>query len=197
MKIVRRNGVFETNSSSTHAVTLCTKKPNEAWRDEKDIPSEEREVRSAQEKLVLVFGFIELIRQEMKCWDMDIFDSVEEGEARIKELNSFFERAKSILIRVCCEVSGIGEDEIRALLHKAKEWSGSAPICNRFFNEDVLDTCTCHFCYMDAVMNLLGGELATKSQIEEAARRLFDENVYFLIKEEWFGGIWTLEQSIF
>ncbi len=52
MKVIRR-GVFETNSSSTHSITLCTKEEYEKWKkgeflfdeyEEKIVPVEETKI---------------------------------------------------------------------------------------------------------------------------------------------------------
>ena len=64
MKIVKRVGVFETNSSSTHAVSLRIKGADEAWRSEKEIPEEEREIRSRKEKYFFLMGLINVVSYE-------------------------------------------------------------------------------------------------------------------------------------
>lgn len=68
MKKVIRQSVFETNSSSTHAVTIKRKNADEKWRTAEELANvntdedltygEEREVRSAYEKMMLVWGII-------------------------------------------------------------------------------------------------------------------------------------------
>ena len=84
MKKVIRYGVFETNSSSSHSITVMKHDLNSKWRDEKDIPWEEKEIRSPVEKMLFVWGIVTadecyLLQREMQNIE-DIEDELERDE---------------------------------------------------------------------------------------------------------------------
>lgn len=81
MKIQIRNGVFETNSSSVHSITMCPESEFEAWKNGEylyyyrtdklvkitDIPKEELEyVKFVNENMNK-----EVNGQTIQCWDLE------------------------------------------------------------------------------------------------------------------------------
>ena len=93
MKIVKRAGVFETNSSSTHAVSLRIKPKGEPWRKESSIPAEEREIRSRKEKFFFLMGLINVVSYEAPWIE-------EELPELDRSWKPGFARAKEVFVRV-------------------------------------------------------------------------------------------------
>jgi hypothetical protein len=85
MKTSIRTGVFETNSSSTHSLTIETKENYEAWQNGElffdmydDRLVTEEEIRSAYEKELLRFPDQEF--EEFKEENYQTFDEYEDEE---------------------------------------------------------------------------------------------------------------------
>ena len=192
MKIVKRAGVFETNSSSTHAVSFKTKPEGEAWRKEKSIPEEEREIRSRKEKFFFLMGLINVVSYEAP-W------IVEECPELDRSWKPGFAKAKDVFLKVLCELEGLAADEVLAELKEAESYHNGAPeaLCDRYFNEGTLDECHCEFCYFDKVDALIGGWASSEEDMRKAALEFYDNSRYFLLEEGWYGGIWDLEQKVF
>ena len=192
MKIVKRVGVFETNSSSTHAVSLRIKGADEAWRSEKEIPEEEREIRSRKEKFFFLMGLMNVVSYEAPWIE-------EELPELDRSWKPGFQRAREIFLAVLCELEGLDKDKILAELEKQESFCNGAPeaVCQRYFNEGTLDECHCEFCRFDKVDQIIGGWASSKEDMREAALKFYDENCYFLLEEGWYGGFWDLDERVF
>lgn len=201
MKRVIRYGVFETNSSSSHSITVMEKDPKGLWRAEKDIPGDEKEIRSAVEKMLFVWGIItaskfEYLRHATR-WAQATKNKVEREESLLsieKEKQELIDMRET-LIRECKKVQIINESEVRSLMIEGEERPFNHSLCCRYFNEDCLDDCTCcmNMDRLYAELNLDSNE----NSVEEFAQALFDENVYFLTEEGFYGGWWHIRRSIF
>lgn len=194
MKQVIRRGVFETNSSSSHAVSLCRKKDDERWRTEDEIPEEEKEIRSAYEKMLFVWNFIcrELNTDELYDWENKESFSV---RPKVKaELDAyrriFFEELQSVQSFDSVEAN---EEMNYCIMHAHAD-----PLCCRFFNEDVLADCTCNIT-LEKIANFLGVKhpLSCDEGKREFAQKLFSDDFYFKTEEGWFGGCWVIYNKIF
>ena len=192
MKIVKRASVFETNSSSTHAVSLRIKPEGETWRKESSIPEEEREIRSRKEKFFFLAGLINVVTYEAP-W------VIEELPELDRSWKPGFAIAKEVFLSVLCELEGLDKAAVLAELKEEESYHNGAPeaLCERYFNEGTLDECHCEFCQFDKVDQIVGGWASSEEEMREAALRFYDEHLYFLLEEGWYGGCWYLEQKVF
>lgn len=194
MKQVIRHGVFETNSSSSHAVSLCRKKSNEKWRTEEEIPEEEKEIRSAYEKMLYVWNIIcrELNSDELYDWEKkESFVVRPRVKAKLDAYHRiFFEELT--LVQSFDSVEADKEMDY-CIMHAHHD-----PLCCRFFNEDVLADCTCGIT-MNKIAKFLGvtSPLNSEEGKREFAKKLFSDDIYFRTEEGWYGGCWTITQKIF
>lgn len=201
MKKVIRYGVFETNSSSSHSITVKKRDLKAKWREEKDIPWEEKEIRSAVEKMLFVWGIViadefEILRCELQNVE-DIDDEIERAEylEYVESKKQDLIDRREALIRECKKVQDFDENEVRALMIEGEEYPYDHILCCRYFNEDCLNDCTCCFdlgrLYKELGLN------KHKNSIEEFAQALFDERIYFLTKEGFYGGFWHIEKYVY
>ena len=110
-----------------------------------------------------------------------------------------FANAKEVFLSVLCELEGFDRDAILAELQEEESYCNGAPeaLCQRYFNEGTLDECHCEFCYFDRVDGMIGGWASSEEEMRQAALKFYDNNLYFLLEEEWYGGCWSLEQRVF
>lgn len=201
MKKVIRYGVFETNSSSSHSITVMKNDSNSKWRKEEDIPMDEKEIRSALEKMLFVWGIVTadecpLLKSEIRN-AQDIEDEIERGEYMeyIWSKKKSLAEKREVLIKECKKVQDFDEKEVRALMIESEKNPYDHLLCTRYFNEDCLNDCTCYF-DLEKLYNELGLNYH-KNSMEEFAQALFDENVYFLTEEGFYGGWWHIKKYIF
>lgn len=201
MKRIVRYGVFETNSSSSHSITIKKKDANTSWRKKEDIPGDEKEIRSPVEKMFMVWGlvveefFTLLVREKNEA--MEIEDE-EERSGILEQIDKRYQKLvanRESFISECKKVQEIKEDAVREFMERAEEEPFNHDLCCRFFNEDCLDECTCGY-DLYRVYKELGLDYY-KDDIATLAKALFDENVYFVTCEEWFGGCWDIDKYIF
>lgn len=76
--IVIRRGVFETNSSSTHSITLCSKDEYDKWEKGELILNESY---SAEEQFITRAEAIELLKKSKYYSDINFEDEDELSEA--------------------------------------------------------------------------------------------------------------------
>ena len=201
MKKVIRHGVFETNSSSSHSVSLKYKSDKEEWRKSKEICYEEKELRSAKEKMLLVWGIFTEEKFTTLNWDIqnaDDIDDENERKAYLEEMEASrqeYVNIRETLIRECKKVQPIDEEEVRNLMIEAENEPCHHHLCCRYFNEDCLADCTC-WCSWNSLYRDLGLNYR-KDSVEDFARALFNPNVYFLTEEGFYGGYWYIEKNIF
>lgn len=153
MKIAIRNGVFETNSSSTHTLTLV---PKAEYDSEKEEFKHFRTLTDKHDKLLMACGccseiFIEekeIARyaswgdeceiERKKEYD-EIKDALANGfgnEIYISHNNLYYELAMDFIVRVYCELTGDDRDKTYAEMDKINN-SGRA--CHmKFFWEGSL-----------------------------------------------------------
>lgn len=211
MKKVIRQSVFETNSSSTHAVTIKRKNADEKWRTAEEIANvntdedltcgEEREVRSAYEKMMLVWGII--CEEDFEVLGNEDFEDedpeiVEEMKEIREETKANHEQFKNILLEECAKVAEFDKAETLTEMDDCTAHAYNHRLCCRFFNEDVLDCCTCCMSFSKIAKFLGVDPEDTGAENErEFAKRLFAEEIYFVVKEGFFGGSWYINHNIF
>ena len=201
MKKVIRHGVFETNSSSSHAVSLMIKDKAEEWRKESEISGEEKEIRSPLEKMLFAWGIFTEEKFKILNWDIQNADDIADEAERKAYLEELEEKrlqyvnVRETLIRECKKVQPINETEVRNLMIEAENEPWHHHLCCRYFNEDCLDECTC-WCSWDSLYSDLDLD-SSEDSVEDFARALFKDDVYFLTEEEFYGGYWYIDKYIF
>ncbi len=197
MKRIIRESVFETNSSSTHAVTIKRKQPDEKWRNISEMYNSEREIRSPLEKMLFTWAF--------ECYDFQaceiawaINDDTDEETAKeykeaLQEATQGHNLFKRVLLEECGKYQIFNHEEALALMNNAEMDSYNHPVCCRYFCNDVLDYCTCNIDLFEIGYFLLGRHFRGVYETEDGTRlfaeKLFDKNVYYLLKENNLGGI--------
>lgn len=210
MKEVIRRGLFETNSSSTHAVTIRRKAPDEAWRTEEEIAGKKaddytfcgrKEIRSAYEKMLLVWG-IECEDHYLVVPYQALDDDDDESTEQEKQVRAYaievHERFKNHLLDECAKVADFDREETLRLMDDCTRHGYNHPLCCRYFNEDVLDDCTCGLS-VRRIADFLGldGDDPDERYGREFAKRLFSDDVYFVTREGFYGGCWHIGEVIF
>ena len=193
MKRVIREGIFETNSSSTHAVSVKQKKAGEPWRKEEDIPYSEKEIRSPYEKMLFTWGIV--------CadfYDFLLFAREEENmEDRIREETERHETLKKILLEECAKHADFDREDTLAEMDESTEKGYAHCLCCRYFNEDTLDECTCGLSLSELCRSVGAPYPLDAKDLRDFAEKLFDPGIYFVTKEGFYGGYWDIEQKIF
>lgn len=199
MKKVIRQGVFETNSSSTHSVVLLEKDLNQKWRETSEIPTDEREIRTPLNKLYMTLGLLDHQVDQYKCSHGCYHMSDEElaSDTELFELEKEINLFKEVLIRKYFEKFEGDTEKIMEEIDKSKENYTYSYHCLRFFNEDVLIDCNCGLDSFWGLYKALKVDYPDKEEFEKAADYLFKPNVYYLLKEGWRGGIWYIDEAIF
>lgn len=143
MKIVRREGVFETNSSSVHTLVLTEK---ENWEKEADTKYKKyRVLTDAKDKLYMACGCC----HELFPSEKNATESRKEWYARLRELlkdesvyftlypeNVSCELAVEILVDVYCEKFGGDREKLAAQINAI---NNSGRGCHmKFFSEGAL-----------------------------------------------------------
>ena len=203
MKTVKRIGVFETNSSSTHTLALVSKETYEADKSA-SAPKYRRHgvVAFKSDKLYMACGccqelFVEEERiAEYASWEGDDqqyqierkqgYDEVKNAlvEGRGDEIdmyvdNTYYEVAMGLIVRVYCELTGEDYDKTYKALD-AKNHSGRA--CHmKFFSEGALDDEQWDY---RLFVNLLEG---SESDVLNALRYYFDDANVLLYREFYAG----------
>ncbi|MBQ9084100.1 MAG: hypothetical protein IJY24_00415 [Clostridia bacterium] len=191
MKRVIREGVFETNSSSTHSVSFV--------RREDSNPDEESsyELHSPLSKLIFLIGLIENARRSERYYDgeEDIIDEIPDLYVDMDEdilpLNSLANICKNLLNAVKDEymsIEGIDEEEMNKRIAESPFSYEGKCLCRNFFEDDVLDSCTCPFEGYSGIVNSLKlYRLYTKNEFAEYARWFLAPEQKFVLKEYWCG----------
>lgn len=201
MKLVRRFGVFETNSSSTHTLVLVSLSDYNADK----ISQFPRYVKfgvaaSKSDKLLMACGCCyELFATETQIanyaksgdeYDVErkrdcdeIKDALKQGKGGDAELchdNVYYEVAMGLLVRVYCELTGEDYAKIYARTDK-KNHSGRA--CHmKFFSEGALDDEQYDYMLIDDLFD------GNESEVLNNIRRYFDDGNVLLYRE-FYGGV--------
>lgn len=193
MKRVIREGIFETNSSSSHAVSVKRKEEQEAWRSEEEISYSEKEIRSPYEKMLFAWGII--------CADHAsflLFAQDKKGmEELVKEKTEEHEALKQVLLEECAKLCAFNREEALALMNEGTENGYDHHLCCHYFNEDVLDECTCGLTLSSLRHDLDVPVFMCSEDLHNFAKALFSPDVYFVTEEGFFGGYWDIERKIF
>ena len=188
MKRVIRYGVFETNSSSTHSMSLCFKGENEEWRKEKEIPEEEREVRSPLHKFFVITGLLEQYQYQI------------ENDYDIKYKQPLLNQIKVFKEFLAEEFKNIGGNinEYNGHIEDLRKSGCKDFLCDTYFNHSPLCDCDCSLSLFKNLKKVLQVKQNSDEEFKKAAKIFFNPNVYFHLEEGWFGGApWYIDEKIF
>ena len=191
MKSVIREGVFETNSSSTHSVSFVT-------REEKTVnPDSSYELHSPFAKLMFLIGLCENAARIPSYYEDEPDEEQEEvavellGGEDIMPFTSDRDLCEMTLQAVKNEymaMEGIGEEELNRRIAESEFTCEGMCLCRNFFDDDVLDSCTCPFEGYSGIVNSLKlYRLYTKNEFAEYARWFLAPEQKFVLKEYWCG----------
>ncbi len=200
MKRVIREGVFETNSSSTHSVSFVRK--GDGNRDDEA----SYELRSPLSKLMFLIGLIENANRceyyddENEIID-DIPDLYVDQDEDILPLNSLVNICKNFLNAVKEEymsIEGIDESEMyKRIAESPFSYEGKCR-CRDFFENDVLDECSCIFdSYYGIVSTLELYLLYTAEAFRRKAKDFLSDECKFVLREYWCGLILLTDGTVY
>ena len=185
MKRVIREGVFETNSSSTHTVSFVKREGEGAEKDSS------YELHSPFAKMMFLIGLCEnAARIPVYYEDMEelLSEMYPDGDIPVisdKDLCEKFLRAvKEEYMRTESIDSGKLEKRI---LESDFSYEGKC-LCRDFFEDDVLDICTCPFEGYSGIVNSLElYHLYTEEDYRKKAKEFLSSEYKFILKEYWCG----------
>ena len=153
MKKVIREGVFETNSSSTHAVVFKKKKGDSPDNDSS------YELHSPFMKTLFFIGLCTHADLYVKDYEEDCEYDLKQTDSNEKVVvegpKSQCSRFMSALINEYVKMSNITQEEFEKQFNESVfTWDGECQ-CRNFFDDDVLCDCTCPFdgYYQSAPLN--------------------------------------------
>lgn len=162
MKYVKRDSMFETNSSSTHALTISKRgEPETPCRLDGDL----WELTEPEEKALMAYQFALGMKEQ------PFFD--DEEEARIIALlqalkDEFFARIKIQRQEVWDELCD----------------GNALAACEHVFSRGQIPDCWCCHDMWEDIQTEIGQRLETMQDVKPFVDKLLDENVYFECEEE-------------
>lgn len=71
-------------------------------------------------------------------------------------------------------------------------------LCDTYFNHSPLSACGCSLSLFKNLKKVLEIKKDTEEEYKKAAKVLFNPNVYFHLREGWYGGsAWYIDEKIF
>lgn len=186
MKRVIREGVFETNSSSTHTVSFVRKETEGADKESS------YELHSAFAKMMFLIGLCENASGMPVYFEEDMDDILAEmyPEDEIP-LISDKDMCEKFLHMVKVEymaAESIDEAELEKRICESDFSYEGKCLCRDFFEDDVLDICTCPFEGYSGIVNSLElYHLYTDDDYREKAKEFLSDEYKFILKEYWCG----------
>ncbi len=179
MKKVIREGVFETNSSSSHSVVLKKKENDNVDEDAS------YEIRTPLAKTMFLIGLYTSIKE-----DSHYGEDGEDDEYAHYEIESEGVLIKfiKIIIEEYIAMSNITEEEFKKQYHESKFTYQGRCHCSNFFEEGALIDCDCSFhTFSNVTFALKLPDDATDSFYHEKAKELLSDEYKFVLKEFYCG----------
>lgn len=183
MKITIRNGIFETNSSSTHAVSLIdTKKSFKTNHGDS-----ERKIVSKEHKLIFFCSALNMLKYDA-CYDCEneaqekgeTEEIIEKNKNRIKNLYKNYEK---LTIKTYCELANENIDKVTKKINSLKKLR--YPAFLDYFDNDTLDG---YYGSHLAIAKSIIKKPNDDHSLIEKLKNFFDDSVYIEIIENWYGG---------
>jgi hypothetical protein len=186
MKKVIREGVFETNSSSTHAVVFKKKKSDSPDNDSS------YELHSPFMKTLFFIGLCTHADLYVKDYEEDCEYDLKQTDSNEKVVvegpKSQCSRFMSALINEYVKMSNITQEEFEKQFNESVfTWDGECQ-CRNFFDDDVLCDCTCPFDgYYQITAELGLNQLTTDEEFAAKAKEFLSDDFKFVLQEYWQG----------
>ena len=195
MKRVIREGVFETNSSSTHSVVLKRKESNAPDKDSS------YEIHTPFAKTMFLIGLITYVRKygrvsatlkaELFDFNNPTIDKWREsvGPDFLKDNSTeVCERFKLAVIDEYIQSSGITLEEFNKQFNESTFTCDGECLCCNFFENDVLDYCSCPFDSFGGMVDAFQlFNLNTKEDYRAKAKEYLSNEFKFALKEFYCG----------
>ena len=186
MKKVIREGVFETNSSSTHTVSFVRKETEE--RDKES----SCELRSAFAKMMFLIGLCENASRIPVYFEEDMDEALAEmypeGEIPLMSDKDVCEKFLLAVKEEYMKEENIDEGELEKRIAESDFSYEGKCHCSNFFDDDVLIECTCPFDgYSGMVSSLELYNLYTDEDYKKRAKEFLCPEYKFILKEYWCG----------
>lgn len=195
MKKVIREGVFETNSSSTHSVVFKRKETNAADNDSS------YEIHTPFGKTMFLIGLITYVRKYGRIeaiLSADLFDfnnpTVDQWREMVGPtfLNDtdveVCERFKLAVIDEYIKLSKTTLEEFNKQFNESNFTCDGECLCCNFFENDVLDWCSCPFDSFGGMRDAFDlYNLNTKEDYAKKAKQYLSNEFKFALKEFYCG----------
>ena len=195
MKRVIREGVFETNSSSTHSVVFKRKTSNEVDKDSS------YEIHTPLAKTLFLIGLITYVRKYGRITPTlkaDLFDFNNPTIDKWRELvgptllknnsTEVCERFKLAVIDEYIQSSGITLEEFNKQFNESPFTRDGECLCCNFFENDVLNFCRCPFDSFNGMVNAFQLiNLENKEDYRAKAKEYLSNEFKFALKEFYCG----------
>ena len=191
MKKIIREGVFETNSSSTHSVVFKKKKDNKPEKEST------YELHSPFAKTLFLIGL---------CTNADFYTEDYENDAEFEldlEENESLQgdnkvviegpktqclKFKDAVINEYINMSKITQEEFKKQFEESDFTYEGECRCKNFFDDDVLNDCTCPFDGYYQIASQFGlNQLTTDEEYTEKAKEFLSDDFKFVLQEYWQG----------
>ena len=206
MKKVIREGVFETNSSSTHSVSFKRKTQKTANKDSS------YELHSPLSKILFFIGL---------CNHAELYDQQYENyptftEEEIKELfeepfptneidnanwpsnKDILDKFKDALIQEYMRMENISYQEFEKRYNESEFTCDGKCFCHYFFDDDVLNDCTCSLDgYSSIIFTLELYDLNTEEDYKNKAKEFLKPEYKFILQEYWCGCMLKTSREIY
>ena len=204
MKKVIREGVFETNSSSTHAVVFKKRESNEIERNSS------REIHTAFGKTAFLIGLINYA--ENFCYEEfvepDLTKIIESfGEDWHDSMLSIFKKEnpkilcakfKDAVISEYLNQSGLSYEAFEQKLAQSSFARVKKFTCAHFFTEGCLDDCTCPFeGFRGIARGLSLTYLSTDEDFKKKAKEYLSDDYIFTLTELYAGVSFVCDKKIY
>ena len=193
MKRVIREGVFETNSSSTHSVVFKKKKGNAPDKDAS------YELHSPFAKTMFLIGiYSQAERYTDNDFDTETTHTIEVVNEETWELEQktittlsykgICEKFKNTVIEEYLKLCNITHEEFKKQFDDSIFSYDGKCYCRNFFDDDVLNDCTCPFDTFYGICKTLKlNELVDDEAYVKKAQEFLSDDYKFVLQEFWNG----------
>ncbi len=204
MKKVVREGVFETNSSSTHAVAFKKKDGNKTEKDSS------YELHTPFAKTLFIIGLCTHAERYSNAFEEDSeydlkeilgedwTDDLENRIMHVEGYKSKCEKFKNAVIEEYVKMENISQEEFNKRFNESDFTCDGECDCRNFFDDDVLSDCFCPFDgYFQICKEFNLDQLTTIEEYRAKAKDVLSEEYKFVLQEYWQGCCLITKREIY